>query len=301
MTDLPAGTNPCGLPWLDAGGRFSLLKALTFAALFVPAIWMTTQWASGAWEYPSPYVWLIYNSGLWATLLLLGSLAVTPARRIFRLNRLVAVRRMIGVGALAYSLFHLFTYLGLRSWDASVIIAEWSSRISLWVATVALVGLIPLGLTSFDRAVRWMGGVRWKQLHRAVYWLAGLAVLHFLMSPGSNFGMPFVMFGAYLWLMAWRLLERRRLGTRPAILFALGVGTALLTFLFEPIWLSTFLSQYGAYPFFDTLAVNFDLEWWSAVGVPATVVVLFWGMVVAVAAALSGRLRPAPGALRRAG
>jgi len=265
-------------PWQDYSGRFSLLKAGTFAGMFIPAIWMASEIAQGNWDFPSPFVPLIYNSGVWATWLLLLGLAITPLRAIARLNGLIQVRRMIGIGALAYSLLHLVAWLGLRMWDWGALGGEWSRRPTLIIATVALIGLIVLGATSFDAAIRWMGGQRWKRLHAAIYWLAGLAVLHFLLSPGSVAGLPFLMLGFYVWLIAWRVLDRKRLGRSPIALAVLALATGMLTLLFEPLWTSTVLSEYALFGPLETLAFNFKLEFWPILGPPPSLVVVIAGL-----------------------
>ena len=83
-------------PWQDRRHGFSWLKALTFALMFLPAIWIEYQYATG--EYGTvPLGGMTYWSGLWAIALLLLALAITPATTILRQGRLVLARRMIGV------------------------------------------------------------------------------------------------------------------------------------------------------------------------------------------------------------
>lgn len=264
---------------IDHAGRFSPLKTAAFAALFLPAIWMASEVVSGNWDFPSPYVPLIYHSGVWATWLLLLSLLVTPLRRILRWNGLIAVRRMIGVAALAYSVAHLVIWFGLRMWDPASLAAELGGRLTLWVATVALIGLAVLGATSLDGTIRRMGGRAWRRLHRSVYWLAGLAVLHFLLSPGSISGLPFLMFGSYCWLMAWRLLERQGAGSKPLPLLGLALATALGTALFEVLWVWAYQAERALYPPIGTLAANFDWQLAAVLGPSPSWVMLALGLL----------------------
>ena len=70
------------MPWFDATGRLSLLKLGVFVLTCIPGLWMLDEFSSGRWDFPSPYVNLIYHSGLWCTYLLLACLAVSPMRRV---------------------------------------------------------------------------------------------------------------------------------------------------------------------------------------------------------------------------
>lgn len=209
------------MPWCDPAGRVSPVKLAVFVVLWLPAAWMAGSVSTLDWAFPSPYVPLIYHSGLWATYLLLLSLAVTPARRILNWPRAAQLRRMIGVAAFAYTLLHVLSWIGLRFFDWSILLSELAARPSLWIASIATLGLLALAATSIDAAMRRLGPL-WKKLHRTVYVLAFLAVLHFLMSPGSLQGAPFLMAALYAWLMGWRLLERRGLGTNLGSLALLG-------------------------------------------------------------------------------
>ncbi|MBF9033187.1 hypothetical protein HKCCE2091_02965 [Rhodobacterales bacterium HKCCE2091] len=219
------------LPWTDARGAVSPLRAAVFAALLWPAAWMAWWWRSGVWLVPQGD--LTYWSGVWAMVVLLASLAVTPLAVILGRPRLAQVRRMVGVAALVYTLAHLGFFAWLRFWDIGAVLAETFTRLSLVLAFLSLVGLAALGATSFDGAMRRMGRAGWKRLHRGTYVLTALAVAHFILSPGSYGGLPFLALGAYLWLMGWRWLDRRGRGTDPAALLALTAGSALSAMLSE--------------------------------------------------------------------
>jgi len=97
-------------PWQDRKRGFSWLKASTFALMFVPAIWLLYQFGTGQFG-PVPLGGLTYWSGLWAMTLLLLALAITPALTILRPCRLIIVRRIIGVTALAYTIAHINHHL----------------------------------------------------------------------------------------------------------------------------------------------------------------------------------------------
>lgn len=279
-----------GMPWFDAAGRFSPLKLAVLLLCCLPACWMASEFTSGRWDFPSPYVGLIYHSGLWSTYLLLASLAITPLRRILAWGRLAHCRRMLGVACFLYAALHLVAWFGLRFWDGAALLSELAIRPSLWVASLSIIMLFVLAITSFDWAMRRMGGRDWKRLHRLVYAAACLAVLHFVMSPGSLQGIPFLMAGAYVWLMGWRLLEARQLGGSAPALAALGIGAALFAFFLQPVWLVTFQAERNSQTPWAALAGNFDADVWTYLGVPPVWILLAWTLATVSIVMLRQRL-----------
>ena len=138
-------------------------------------------------------------------------LAISPLRVVLGLSALARFRRMLGLFVYAYVCLHLLSYawfdMGFDPMDMARDIAK---RPFILVGFSAFLLLTPLALTSFNRAIKAMGARRWQQLHRAVYLVAGLAVLHFFwMRAGKNdFGevlLYAVILGA---LLAWRLWRR---------------------------------------------------------------------------------------------
>jgi sulfoxide reductase heme-binding subunit YedZ len=261
-------------PWQDRKGGFSGLKAGTFALMFAPAIWLVYQVEAEQFG-PVPLGGMTYWSGLWATALLLLALAITPAQTIFRWSRLIIVRRMIGVTALAYTFAHIVIYFALRFWNFASIAHEMATRISLIVATVATVGLIALGATSFDAAVRRMGATGWNRLHNTVYVLTALALVHYLLSPDS-YPEQFLTSGMFFWLMVWRVLNRRGRGADVRALAMLAVASCLFTAFLEALW----VWAYHGYAPSGTLANDFTLE----LGVPPAWQILALGLLIAAAA-----------------
>jgi methionine sulfoxide reductase heme-binding subunit len=240
-------------PWFDRKQRFSSLKAITFALMFAPAIWIIHQVATGEFG-PVPLGGMTYWSGVWATALLLLALAITPALTILRWGRLVIIRRMIGVTALAYTVAHIFIYFALRFWNFASIAHEMLTRLSLIIASVATAGLIVLGATSFDAMVQRMGLQRWQRLHSAVYALTGLALVHYLLSP-DVYAEQYLLSGIFFWLMGWRLLKSRGQATDAKALAVLAVASCLFTLLLQVVW----LWAYQGYTPLETLADNFTL------------------------------------------
>jgi methionine sulfoxide reductase heme-binding subunit len=263
-------------PWQDRTHGFSWLKAGTFALMFAPAAWLIAQVATGQFG-PVPLGGMTYWSGLWATALLLLALAITPAVTILRWGELMLVRRMIGVTALAYTAAHIVIYFALRFWDFTHIAHEMVTRVSLILASLATFGLIALGATSLDAAVRRMGAKGWQRLHDIVYLVAALAIIHYLLSP-DFYPEQYLVSGVFLWLMAWRALNRRGHGTDARALAVLAVASALFTALLEAGWIWVY---HDLTPSF-TLRNNFTLD----LGLSPAWKVLVLGLVMAAAAAI---------------
>ena len=268
-------------PWQDRSGGVSPLRAATFALMLYPTAWTLYHLATGGFG-PLPMVGLIYWSGVWATVLLLAALAITPLCRIFRWRRLVGVRRMVGVSALLYTLAHVVIYAGLYRWDLAFLLRDIATRPTLIVATASTLGLLALGATSFDAAVRRMGGRAWKRLHRTNYLLTGLAILHFLLSPGI-FSMQYLLAGVYIWLMAWRWLDRRGRGAQPGALLWLAFVCAGATALVEAGWIWAY---HGGAPL-ETLSDNVTL----ILGITATWWVLALGLLIALGPGIVGAVQ----------
>ena len=268
-------------PWQDRTRRFSALKAGTFALMFGPAIWLIDQVATGQFG-PVPLGGMTYWSGFWATTILLLALAITPAATIFGWRRLIIVRRMIGVTALAYTVAHIIIYFALRFWNFAAIANEMATRLSLIVATASTIGLVALGATSVDDAVLRMGAKGWQRLHSTVYVITALAILHYLLSPGL-FPDQFLLSGLFFWLITWRVLERRGHGANAGALALLALAACLFTAAFEVgcIW------AFRGYALGEIFSIYFT----SILGIPPPWTILALGLLVAGAAFARQTLR----------
>lgn len=223
------------MPWNDRAGRFSPLKALVFAALFVPAILIATSWETRLLG-PRPVTEAIRQTGDWTIRLLLISLAVTPLRRIADWPKLIVVRRMIGVAALCYAFAHLCLYVIDQNFNLARVASEIVVRIYLTIGFTALVGLAILGATSTDAAIRKLGR-KWNQLHRIVYAIAMLAALHFFMQTKADVYEATLMSGLFVLLIAYRLAHWRGFSlSSPVVLVAVAVFAALATAGLEYAW-----------------------------------------------------------------
>jgi sulfoxide reductase heme-binding subunit YedZ len=285
-------------PWQDRNRRFSWLKASTFALMLLPAI--RTAYLVGIGDYGIYQValnGLTYWSGVWATVILLMALAVTPAATIFRWPALIDVRRMIGVSALVYTIVHIVIYFAFRRWDFTLIVNDMTTRLTLIVATFSTIGLIALGATSVDAAIRYMGAKNWQRLHTTNYVISALAILHVVLARGT-YTEQYMLTGIFFWLMVWRVLARYGLGTSVAALTTLAVASSLVAAFLE----AGFMWGRRGFDVLGTLGYNLTLSILE-VGYPPAWQVLAFGLLVALGAAGRGafRLKARSLAARQAG
>jgi sulfoxide reductase heme-binding subunit YedZ len=261
-------------PWNERNGRFSPLKAAVFAALFAPALYILYRLETGALA-PKPVTEMIHGSGDWAVRLLLVSLAVTPLRKLGGWPKLISVRRMIGVAAFAYALAHLGLYVVDQNYQWAHVASEIALRFYLTIGFVALLGLAALAATSTDAMIRRLGAARWNRLHKIVYALAALGLLHYYLQSKADVSYPVFFTGLYLMLMIYRALARR-LALWPAAMASVALAV-VATPLLEAAW-------YAArrhIPFMAVLDANFDPDMFprpslfvAAVGLSALLVAL---------------------------
>lgn len=182
-------------------------KPVLWLSCVLPFVWLVWGAANdGLGANPAEY--LIRATGDWTLRLLCVTLAVTPLRVMLGLPELAKLRRMLGLFTYVYAVLHVLCYSWLdMGFEWGDIAADIAKRPFILVGFSAFVLLTPLALTSFNRAIRWLGAKRWQWLHRLVYAVAVLAVLHFFwMRAGkSNFTEVFVYASVILVLLAWRV------------------------------------------------------------------------------------------------
>ena len=221
------------VPWRDRQGRFLTFKAAVLALMPIPGLVWAYWWIDGDLS-GRPLNDVIHGTGSWAVRWLMLSLAITPFARIVDWPRLLTVRRMVGVTALAYASIHLSLYIVDQKFHLFTVVSEIVLRFYLTIGFVALSGLIALGVTSTDAAMKRMGR-RWKQLHRLVYAIGVLALLHFFIQTKANVAEPVFVTGMFIWMMLWRALPRAR-QTSLWIFYLLAPISAVLTAAVEFAW-----------------------------------------------------------------
>jgi sulfoxide reductase heme-binding subunit YedZ len=273
------------LPWNDYSGKLSPLKLTVFVALFLPAAWTALQAATGSLG-ARPLTEAIHQQGLWTIRLVLIALAITPLKAILQWQRLILVRRMVGVAAFAYVLLHFTLFIADENFNLVTVASEIVKRIYLTIGFVALLGLATLAATSTDRMVRRLGR-KWQALHRLIYLICLLGLIHYSMQSKLEQWEPTIADGIFVWLMGYRLLAARfavrgRLGLGWVAL--LGVVATVLTGLGEALY---FYLAFHVDPM-RVLPTNFSLE----TGVRPAVVVLGFSLLVLVAGLVRDRLVP---------
>ena len=238
-------------PWRERNGRFSPLKAAVFAGLFLPALWIAYLALTGALD-PKVVTEMIHLTGRWAIRFLLLSLLVTPLMRGARYPKFVAVRRMVGVAAFAYATAHLSLYVVDQHYDLLHAASEIALRFYLTIGFVAWLGLASLAATSTDAMIRRLGA-RWSALHKLVYGIGVLALVHFMIQAKADITEPAIMVGFFLVLMLFRIALKRGASPAVATLIA-GVASPPLTALIEAGWYAFFRHI----PFEEVLGANID-------------------------------------------
>lgn len=199
---------------MPSARRISSIKALLFVLCLIPAARLALGWQADTLG-ANPVETLTRDSGEWALRFLLLTLTVTPLRRLSGLHWLLRLRRMLGLYAFAYAAAHFALYLWLdQFFDWGAIARDLLERPFISVGFAAFVLLLPLAATSNAFAIGRLGGRRWQALHRAVYGIAILAVMHFWWLVKADLREPLlysailaVLLGLRAW---WREQERRR-------------------------------------------------------------------------------------------
>ena len=191
-----------------------LAKPVVFLCCLAPLAWLV--YAAAADQLgANPAEALIRSTGDWTLRALCLVLAVTPLRVATATPQLARFRRMLGLFVFFYGLLHLLSYawfdMGL---DMAEILRDIGKRPFILVGSLALVLLTLLAATSFNRAIRALGARRWQALHRSVYAVAALALLHFFwMRAGKNNFGEVAVYGAILAaLLGWRVWHKLRRG-----------------------------------------------------------------------------------------
>jgi len=212
--------------WTKAG--LFVLCLIPFVRLLLPVLAalmvLPDSWAMALPNHPffldlgpNPIEFITHYTGDWTLRFLLITLTVTPLRNLLNRPQLTRFRRMLGLFAFFYAVAHLSVWAWLdKAFDPSEM---WKDILKRWYITVgmaALLGMIPLAVTSTAGWVRRVGYKRWQKLHRTVYVCGALGVTHYYLLVKSDIRLP-VMYGAILGvLLAYRLVKKLRTPARPA-------------------------------------------------------------------------------------
>lgn len=191
--------------------RLRALKALVWILALLPFARLLYLGATSQFG-ANPLEFVTRSTGTWTLVMLCVTLAVTPLRRLTGWNWLIKLRRTLGLFAFFYGVQHFLLWLGVdRGFDVAYMIKDIAKRPFITVGFAAFVLMVPLAATSTNAMVRRLGGKRWQSLHKAVYAIAVLGVLHFWWhKAGKNdFGevsiyaaVVFVLLGLRVWWWA---------------------------------------------------------------------------------------------------
>jgi sulfoxide reductase heme-binding subunit YedZ len=184
-------------------------KPLAFVIGLLPFVWLLTA-AVLDWLGANPAEALERSSGDWTLRMLCVVLAITPLRTMAKLPALAKFRRMAGLFVYFYAVLHLLAYSWFdMGFDLTDIAKDIVKRPFILVGFTAIVLLTPLALTSFNRAIKALGGKRWQMLHRLVYLVAVLAVVHFFwMRAGKHNFAEVAVYAVILGsLLGWRIAQ----------------------------------------------------------------------------------------------
>lgn len=158
----------------------------------------------------NPIEAITHQTGLWALILLLVTLAITPLRRITGVQWVIQYRRMLGLFAFFYAVLHMLTYVWLDqffNWHA--MLKDIAKRPFITMGSAAFLTLVPLALTSTQGAIRRLGR-RWRPLHRLIYFSASAAVIHFVWLVKKDIREPLIYATVLALLLGYRVLAALR-------------------------------------------------------------------------------------------
>jgi sulfoxide reductase heme-binding subunit YedZ len=181
-------------------------KPLLFLLCLAPLAWLVYGAAANQLG-ANPAEALIRRLGDWTLRGLWLTLAITPLRELTGLAALARFRRMLGVFSFVYASLHLLAYgwldMGL---DVADIARDIAKRPFILMGFTAWLLMLPLAATSFNKAIKALGAKRWQGLHKAVYAVAVIGLMHFIwMRAGkNNFAEPAIYGGLLALLLGWR-------------------------------------------------------------------------------------------------
>ncbi len=172
----------------------------------------------------NPIEFITHSTGDWTLIFLLITLAITPVRRLSGIPWLIRYRRMVGLFAFFYGTLHLMTYVWLdKFFDIHAMLADIVKRRFITAGLTAFLLMIPLALTSTGWSIRILGGKRWQELHRLIYFSAIAGVIHYYWLVKADHRKPLEYAAALSLLLGYRIvvwLMPKRKPQRPAPLVA---------------------------------------------------------------------------------
>ena len=158
---------------------------------------------------PEPIKEITHHTGEWTLLFLVFTLLMSPLKRFTNLNIWISIRRMLGLFAFFYASLHMFTYVGLDyQFDLSAISKDILTKKFIFVGFAAWLLMIPLALTSSKKMMSVLRK-NWKKLHRLIYLISILGVIHFLWLVKKDLTEPLIYLLIIIILLILRINFKR--------------------------------------------------------------------------------------------
>jgi sulfoxide reductase heme-binding subunit YedZ len=185
-----------------------LLKVVVWILCLSPVSWLAWK-ATHDLLGANPLSEITLSTGHWTLYLLLITLAISPLRKVTRLNWLIRFRRLVGLFAFFYGCLHLMTYLWFdKFFDVQEIVKDIYKRPFITAGMTAWILMFPLALTSTASSIRWLGGKRWQILHRLIYASAIAGVVHFWWLVKRDLTRPEILATILAGLLGFRIIDR---------------------------------------------------------------------------------------------
>ncbi len=184
-----------------------MIKKLAFCLFALPLVWLV--WGGFTQHLgANPVEYVIRDLGDWALRFLALGLCASPVQKMFGWTVLMRLRRMIGLYAFFYALLHLLVFWGVDlELSGAALLHEVLKRNFILVGMAALLLMLPLALTSTSGMVKRLGAARWKKLHKLVYSIALLAVLHFYWMVKADKTEPLIYAAIIGGLLLYRVID----------------------------------------------------------------------------------------------
>ncbi|MBO4121864.1 protein-methionine-sulfoxide reductase heme-binding subunit MsrQ [Cupriavidus gilardii] len=178
-TAAAGGRRASATPGTLSPTRLRALKTLIWVLALLPFARLVYLGATGQYGV-NPLEFVTRSTGTWTLVMLCATLAVTPLRRLSGWSWLLRIRRLLGLFAFFYGTLHFLLWLGVdRGFDLAYMAKDVFKRPFITMGFAAFVLMVPLAATSTHAMVRRLGGRRWQALHRSIYAIAVLAILHY--------------------------------------------------------------------------------------------------------------------------
>ncbi len=222
--------------WRDRTGAFSWLRTAALVAALAPALWLLYR--TFTHDLGSrPVNEAIHFTGTWTLRFLIATLAVTPLRIVGRWPKLIGIRRYLGLTTFAYAVVHLSLFAVLdQHFQLLHVASEIALRVYLLIGFTAFTGLCILAATSTDASIKRLGAQRWTKLHKIIFILTPLAIVHAFLQAKIDVTDATIIAAFAVLLIALRVLKRYGNAENPLAVAAVALAVALATALIEAGW-----------------------------------------------------------------